>query len=210
MWKWKVNLKLRIASLWLPEYLLVQELNRVAKMTIDGLDNLLRKYAPEALNVINKDKMPMEGNLEERRTKMAADHNIRVDALIKSLGYDKAIKIGRESMFRVGQKLGREAKNRLNVGDNIQDLILAARILYKVLGIEFRVERQKDKTLLLVQRCALARYYSPETCMVLSAADEGVVRGLNERVDLIFKERITENAPECIAQIQLEDMRKKV
>lgn len=199
-----MSLKLRIASLWLPKSLLRQELDRVAEVTIDGLDKLLEKHAPEALNAINEDKMTMEGGLEERRSTMAAAHNIRVNALITSLGYDKAIKIGRKSMFRAGQKMGREAKKQLNVGDSIQDLILAARILYKVLGIEFRVEKQKDKTFLLVHRCALAENYSPETCMVLSAADEGVVHGLNQQVNLIFEEKITENAPECIARIEIE------
>ena len=37
--------------------------------------------------------------------------------------------------------------------------------------------------------------------MILSAADEGVVHGLNENMGMHFKERITEGVSECIACI---------
>jgi hypothetical protein len=40
---------------------------------------------------------------------------------------------------------------------------------------------------------------------VLSGADEGVVSGLNSQVEMIFKEKITEGAPACIAAIELKN-----
>jgi hypothetical protein len=89
----------------------------------------------------------------------------------------------------------------LGVGSSFHDLETAAKILYKILGINFKIENKEGNVIMVVNRCALSKYYSPEACMVLSAADEGVVRGLNENMNMQFKERITEGASECIACI---------
>ena len=144
----------------------------------------------------------MEGNLEQRRALMAEGHNARVNALIGVLGYEKAMEVGRTALFKAGYTLGLEARGRLGVSENIQDTIKAARILYKVLGIEFKVEKLEKDMVLRVKRCSLATSYSPETCRMMSAADEGVVHGLNENINMLFKKRITEGAKECTACIK--------
>ena len=54
---------------------------------------------------------------------------------------------------------------------------------------------------MIVNRCDLSKYYSHEVCIILSAADEGVVHGLNENMNMQFKKRITEGASECTACI---------
>lgn len=201
-----MSLKLRIASFWIPESLLIKELDRVAKLTISELDKVLKEYAGDSHFLGTEDYM-LNGDITERRAAMAAAHNVRVNALVNAIGYNKAIKIGREAMFRAGERLGQDARGRFGVGESRQDLILAARILYKVLGIDFEVKEQNGNIILLIQRCALANYYLLETCKVLSAADEGVVRGLNENFTMAFRERITEGAPECIAIIELKDLK---
>lgn len=192
-----MSIRLKIASFWLPDFILKRELDNVAMKTIGGLDDLLKQYVPGT--VINEEILG--GNLEERRSIMANAHNKRVKILIQELGHEKAVKIGRNVMFEVGYKLGQEARRKLGARNSFEDLELAARILYKVLGIEFKIENKDGNIIMVINRCALSKYYSPESCMILSAADEGVVRGLNENMGMQFKERITEGAHECIACI---------
>lgn len=192
-----MSIRLKIASFWLPDFILKRELDNVAMKTIGGLDDLLKQYVPGT--VINEEILG--GNLEERRSIMANAHNKRVKILIQELGHEKAVKIGRNVMFEVGYKLGQEARRKLGARNSFEDLELAARILYKVLGIEFKIKNKDGNMIMVINRCSLSKYYSPESCMILSAADEGVVRGLNENMGMQFKERITDGAHECIACI---------
>ncbi len=195
-----MNLKLRIASIWVPEFLLIREINRVAKVTITCLNQLLMNYAAE--NNISREEVVLKGNIKERRWIMANAQNIRVKALISALGCEEATRIGREALFKAGLQLGYEARARLGVSDSLKDLLRAARVLYRVLGIKFRVEEQNTNSLMMVTKCALSKYYTLETCRVLSAADEGVVQGLNKNFSIKFTERITEGSSHCIACIK--------
>ncbi|MCZ3366071.1 MULTISPECIES: L-2-amino-thiazoline-4-carboxylic acid hydrolase [Methanobacterium] len=196
-----MSFRLKLASIWLPDFILRRELDNVSRKTINGLDDLLKEYAPSKMETFIKNHEISKGKLGQRRSSMAMAHNKRVKILIQELGCEKAVKIGRKSMFEVGFKLGQEARRKLGVGDNFNDLELAAGILYKILGIEFKIENKEGNMFMIVNRCSLSKYYSPESCMILSAADEGVVYGLNKNMGMRFKERITEGAPECIACI---------
>jgi hypothetical protein len=198
-----MGLRLRLASLWLPGPLLVRELERIAERTTAALDSLLEDHAPESLREIRRvEETPATGSLEQRRAAMAVAQNARVEALVGAIGREEAIRLGRSSLHEVGVGLGREVRRRLGVGDDPMDLVRAARLLYRVLGIGFRVEWQGgDKAVLLVDRCALAESYSDEACLVLSAVDEGVVRGLSPRLGMSFEERIAAGAPRCVACI---------
>lgn len=150
----------------------------------------------------------IKGNLEESRALMAAGHNLRVKALVTSLGLEKAIDVGRAQMFKAGYKIGCEARQRLGVGENIEDTIAAARILYKVLGIKFQVENGQNM-ILRVNSCSLAIQYNPETCKIMSATDKGVLNGLNSNMDMEFMDRITEGAKVCTACINLKNSGEK-
>lgn len=195
-----MNIKIKLLSIWTPQFLLIRELNRVAEVTTECLDEVLKEYSPKSLN--HPPNLVMEGDLDDRRALMAECHNTLVNALIESLGYENAMEVGRNTLFRAGYKLGLETRERLGLnGENLQDTIKAAELMYKVLGIEFEVEKLGKNMVLRVKRCALADHYSPETCRMMSAADEGVVHGLNENMNMSFKKRITEGAKECEACI---------
>lgn len=196
-----MSIRLKIASFWLPDFIKKKELDKVANNTIKGLKDVLKQYAPQKIEEINKKDVNLKGKMEERRERMAKIHNDYVKMLIEELGYENAIKIGRNAMFKVGYGLGQEARQKLGVRNDFKDLELAAKILYKILGIEFKIENKDKNIIMIVNRCALSKYYSPEACRVLSAADEGVVRGLNENMNMQFKERITDGASECLACI---------
>lgn len=200
-----MNIKLRILSIWFPKFILIRELDKTSRLTNRCLDRLLIRYSiippPLGKNI--------KGSIEERRFLMAAGHNLRVKALVKSLGLEKAIEVGRAQMFRAGYIMGCEARQRLGVGENIEDTIAAARILYKVLGIKFQVEKQGKNMILRVNSCSLALQYTPETCKIMSAADKGVLNGLNSNMDMEFVDRITEGAKECTACINLKSSGEK-
>ena len=192
-----MSIRLKIASLGLPDFILKKELDNVARKTTEGLNAALKQYAHE---IVEKDEV-LKGNMDERRSIMAKAHNERVKILIQELGYQKAVKIGRTTMFKVGYELGREARRKLGIGSDFKDLELAAGILYKILGIEFKIENKDENIFMVVTKCALSKHYSPEACIIISAADEGVVRGINENMNMQFKERITEGASGCVACI---------
>ncbi len=196
-----MSIRLKIASFWLPDFILKRELNNVARKTTNGLDNVLEQYVPEKMEEINNKDDILKGKIDERRAAMSKSHNNRVQVLIEELGYEKAVKVGRKAMFNVGHDLGQQARDKLGVGNSFKDLESAAKILYKILGIDFKIEDNGENLIMIVNRCALSKYYSPEACIILSAADEGVVQGLNKNMKMEFKERITEGASECKACI---------
>ncbi|MBZ2164883.1 hypothetical protein [Methanobacterium spitsbergense] len=196
-----MSIKLRLISKWIPEFILIKELDRLSDLTNNHLEMLLNRYSVSPQFI----EKPSNGKLEERRAIMAASHNLHVNALIEVLGFEKALEIGRKEMFKAGYELGCEAKKRLGVGSDIKDALVAARILYKVLGIKFSIEENEQTVLLLVKYCALANHYTPETCKIMSAADEGVLKGLNEKMDMKFFKRITEGSKNCKACINIEN-----
>ena len=191
-----MSIRLRAASAWMPRFLMAREVDRIRARTNEALDALLSRNRLE----VPKD----EGggaNLEERRKAMALDHRRRVEALVDGLGHERAVELGRETLYRTGQELGRDARARLGVKDSKDDLLLAALVLYRILGIEFTVSGE----VLEVRRCALSEHYSPDTCLVLSAVDEGVVSGLSPRARMRFEKRLVDEYPMCVARISLEE-----
>jgi len=196
-----MSIKLFLLSIWIPEFILIRELERTYDLTNQYLDNLLNSNSVKP-PLVDRNLM---GNLDERRAMMASGHNLRVKALVDALGSEKALEEGRAEMFKAGYKMGCEVRKRLGLGENIQDTMLAARILYRVLGIKFTIEKYNKNILMHVKSCALASLYTPETCRIMSAADEGVLKGLNEKMDLKFMKRITEGAEECTACVNIKN-----
>lgn len=199
-----MNIKLRILSLWFPEFMQIRELEKTSEYTNNCLDKLLKNH-----HISPPDKVHSKGSIDERRANMAVGHNKRVKILVDVLGHEKALKLGKEQMFRAGCVMGSEARERLGVGEKIEDTIAAAHILYKVLGIDFTVENNGNDLILRVHSCELAKSYTPDTCIIMSAADKGVLNGLNSKLDLEFKKRITEGTKECTACINIDIGEKK-
>jgi L-2-amino-thiazoline-4-carboxylic acid hydrolase len=194
-----MGLKLRLLSWWTPQWFLKRGLNELAYSTINGLEELLIKQEIKFDKIVISNIL--RGNFQERRRTMANLQNQLVKTMLETLGHDKTMKLGREAMFKEGLALGCKFKKMLGVGNSLEDLISAASILYKVLGIKFSLKRKNNGMVMVVNNCVLAEYYNPDTCRVLSAADEGVVQGLNPNLKMEFQERITEGAPCCVAPI---------
>ncbi|HTR98701.1 MAG TPA: hypothetical protein VML00_03060 [Bacteroidota bacterium] len=71
-----------------------------------------------------------------------------------------------------------------------------ARRFYGYIGIDMEATPRGDITF---RSCAFSRYFTPETCAVVSALDSGMIAGLAGEGDLTFSSRITEGAPCCRA-----------
>jgi hypothetical protein len=204
-----MGLRLRVLCRWTPNWVLSRELDHVSRVTADALKSLIATYAPNNLtqngNVTHSSK-----TVEEKRSLMAAEHAMLVEALATAIGREETLQLAREVLFKVGQNLGMESRGKLGVGSDPKDLIRAATILYRVIGIEFNIESSdRTRATLVVDRCALSQHYSELTCKVLSATDEGVVKGLNPHVNMVFKEVLTSGCPKCRAQIEFMKPRNK-
>ncbi len=163
---------------------------------------LLEEKAPKSAVAAKAKLKSLRGTLRDRRAIMAANHLALIRELVETVGEDEATMLGREAMFSVGRELGVEAKKRLGVRETTEDMLLAARVLYRVLGIDFEAEEAPDSFRLLIHRCALAEHYSGSTCRVLSAADEGVVSGLSPGVCMRFECIQGGGQPMCVARIR--------
>jgi hypothetical protein len=169
------------------------------------LEALLSKYSTNNKEEKTKKEATSKGSIEQRRDSMALKHANLVNSLVEVLGKEEAIRLGREAMFKIGEKLGRETGQKLGVGKSLKDLTKAAKILYRILGIEFEVELQNpSNAVLIVNRCALAANYSELTCQILSATDEGTIKGLNQNMKMSFTQKMTSGLPECKAKIKFE------
>lgn len=198
-----MGLRLRLTSL-LPAWAMRAELARVARETTGALDALLEEHAPQELARIRLAEGPVGGGMRALRAAMAVAHRVRVAALVDALGHDEAICRGRRVLRPVGRSLGAEMRARLGVGDTAGDLALAARVLYRLMGIHFCFRADTDGGRLEVYRCALAEHYAETTCRVLNAVDEGVVQGLCPRARMRFLARLTGGCPRCIARVDLD------
>ena len=196
-----VSLKLLLASVWLPNYIIKDEIDKIATTTTDALRSLLEEEAPGELQRVSMEIKTLSGSIEERRAVMAANHSVLLEALSDGIGRDRAVEVGREALFEVGVRLGEESRRRLGVGDSVEDLLAAARVMYGVLGIRFTVKEEGGEYLIEVYRCPLSKRYSEFTCTVTSAIDEGVFRGLNPRASMSFKRKITSGFPTCMAYV---------
>jgi hypothetical protein len=100
-------------------------------------------------------------------------------------------------MSRNAYRLGAMLRRRLGVCTR-HDALRAARIAYRMLGIDLRATTGGG---VVVERCAFADRYSPRVCRVMSSLDAGLIAGLTEGGRLRFSERITEGRPRCLATI---------
>jgi len=162
-------LRLLLASIWLPGFVQKSEVDRVAAMTIDALRSVLEQAASSELDKVYTQIKTPSGSIENRRAVMAANHNLLLQTLSDGVGHDKAVELGRETLFKIGISLGEELRGRLGVGDSVEDLLTTARVMYRILGISFTVKGEDGGHRIEVHRCALSEHYSEFTCTVLSA-----------------------------------------
>jgi hypothetical protein len=199
-----VGLRLQILGWWTPKYIIRKELVNVSDLTTTALQYLVAQYTPQELT--DNTKQQTSKSIQEQRAKMAQTHAKLVEKLEASLGHEKAVILGRKALFSVGENLGKQTRSKLGVSDNPRDLTKAAKILYRVLGIKFHLEwLDKSNAEAIIDRCALSEHYSKLTCEVLSATDEGVIKGLQPNVNMKFREYMTSGCKNCRADLHFNE-----
>jgi hypothetical protein len=186
---------------WTPSYVIRRELANLSNKTGAALQLLLDKYAPQTTF---KPTPITSKTIEAQRITMAQNHVKMVEALEAGVGHEKAVSLGRAALLSMGEILGKQTRLKLGVGDSHKDLTMAARILYRVLGINFQLKWLDDSNgEVTIDHCALAERYSELTCQVLSATDEGVIKGLQPNVQLKFSKYMTSGCGKCKAALTL-------
>jgi predicted ArsR family transcriptional regulator len=196
-----MSFRLAIANFYLTKRMIRKELLHVEQVTDSALDKAIRA------NIPGHEPSALAANdvgLEELRDRMARGHKERVAILVEALGREKAVEVARLALYHAGMQLGKEARAKLGVRDKPRDLQKAARVLYRVLGIEFTMNHYEGRGEMHVHRCALARQYDSLTCSALCATDEGVVHGLSDRAQLKFTEHLTSGRSDCVAEFRFE------
>jgi hypothetical protein len=194
-----MNLKLMLAAKALPKRIIKQELFFIAESTVSLLNILLREHTLATDTGIRLDK---NQTLPCLRKNMALTHVLQVKRLVEKIGLEKTLLYGREKLNALGIRLGQAFKQELSIGSDIRDALYAAKIMYRILAIKFKLNWiSENKAWLYVTKCALADYYSKHTCAVLCAADEGVVSGINKALTLKFESYLTQGNPFCRAEL---------
>lgn len=174
-----MNIRLTLALVFIPAHLKRKKLAELFRRTgwafqtetppLNGLTRtaMLQKYA--------------------RFTKEQAEKALR-----KSQDADAA----RARMFQTAHELGHQTGKSLNISTR-EEFMAAARILYRILGIDFRGNAGGDIT---VRKCFFSKFYSPQVCRLISALDEGILAGLAGGGMLEFTQRLTEGKDGCRAR----------
>jgi hypothetical protein len=200
-----MGLRLLILGWWTPKYIIRKELKNISDQTTTALKALLSKNTIKEFNIENQKQQPAK-SIKQQRTVMAQTQSKLVETIEAAIGREETVRLGREAMFSVGQELGKQTRVKLGISDNPKDLTKAAKILYRVLGIEFHLEwLDNSNAKAIIDRCALAEQYSKLTCEVLSATDEGVIKGLQPNVTMKFGEFMTSGCKNCRADIQFNE-----
>jgi hypothetical protein len=101
-----------------------------------------------------------------------------------------------ERLFQGGRELGERIRRIFMIG-TIEDATSAMIILYNTI----RIHARSKGCAMTVSSCYFSSVYSPETCGVLSALDDGIFTGLSGGGRLRFSRRITDGSACCRADI---------
>jgi len=177
-----MKLLLHLARLYVPYFIRKQKLRELCELTAEAfqieppsirglkLEESLRRYARFSAEKAEEALKQPEGIIP-----------------LKARLYQNA--------FRMGEALRKSLGIRTR-----SDVILASRVLYRILKIECTVDLSSEVT---IGNCFFSPYYTPQVCEILSSLDEGVLAGLSGGGKLMFRERITEGKPCCRATLTL-------
>ncbi|HVO78309.1 MAG TPA: hypothetical protein VMS79_05520 [Methanomassiliicoccales archaeon] len=200
-----MSFRLRLVSLYFGQSAQRSNLLAVEQMTNSTLDSVLKQnvsgYKPPVLESVGRD-------LEAIRLRMAKGHKERIRILTGAIGKEKGIEVARAALFEAGRTLGEGARSRLGVKETKEDLELAARLIYRILGIDIEMIFDDAGGEMRVTRCTLSKEYDEEACIIMSATDEGMISGLSGRTTMKFKDHIPGGALCCTARIEFKESEK--
>ncbi|MBP1660249.1 MAG: hypothetical protein H6P95_1441 [Candidatus Aminicenantes bacterium] len=174
-----VNLRLCLARLYLPAGPRRRKLEELLRLTARAFGE-----APPSVEGLS---------LEGLRRRYAEFSREMAD---RALARPEGLTMIERRLFDEADRLGHEIAKELGVS-TLPEVLTAARILYRGLGIDFRGDRQGD---IVIRRCSFSRHYSPDVCRLMSSLDAGLLSGLAGGGELEFTGRLTEGASCCRAR----------
>jgi len=114
------------------------------------------------------------------------------------------LKTIQDKLYRHSYELGNSYRKKFHIA-TLTEAMDACKILYRILGIDFRSSEDGTIKILL---CYFSPYYSASTCRLLSFLDAGLMAGLSGGAQLIFSQRITEGFHCCSAEIIMDEKKK--
>ena len=175
-----MKLFLRIVQTFLPAFLRKKELKNLFEVTASALGCV----APST------DGM----SVEECLAAYARFTRNEVDKLLES---GAMARIARERLFRAAREVGRRYRSLFGVS-TMGEAAEVERFLYRCLAIDFEQTSPHEITM---HKCFFSRFYSVDTCRIVSALDDGLFDGLSGGGRLLFTRRITEGNDCCKATV---------
>jgi hypothetical protein len=174
-----MNLRLIFLARFVPECIKTAKIKELFKLTAAA-------FEVEAPDLSGK-------KYEELLRVYACFAKAESDKILKNTGKTAEVRGRlRKRAVATGLRLKHELKIK-----SFDDVLVASRIFYRILGIEFRGDTSGNIT---IRTCFFSSYFSPENCRLISALDEGVAEGLSQG-ELKFTQRITENTNCCKATL---------
>ncbi len=178
-----MNLLLLIAEKHIPVYVKKKELYKLVQLTASAFSS-----QPPMLKGLAYDVCLKEYALF---TKKCADHLGSNDEHIKTVQF---------KLFQQAFDYGKAWRKRFSLCNENQ-VMRAAKVLYRAIGIEFN---GSDQGTVEISKCLFSQYYSPATCRIISSLDAGIMAGLAGGGVLFFQQRITEGSDRCMARFEKE------
>jgi hypothetical protein len=173
-----VNLRLALAGIYLPRSVRKRELLGLFALTADAFEVPLPAFAGLSIG----EALELYARWTNEQSARAAADSPRA-AHVRMRLRERAIEFGSRIRRRLGLRTPAE-------------VMRAGRLLYRFLRIDFQGSEPGD---ILIRRCSFSRAYTPETCALMGALDEGMLIGLSDGGRLEFSARITERSDACRA-----------
>ncbi|MBN1224626.1 MAG: hypothetical protein JXB23_15360 [Candidatus Aminicenantes bacterium] len=123
------------------------------------------------------------------------------DKTIKAIESGEDVAALKNRLYRNAWRLGGNIREDFKI-KNLADVMAVSRILYRILGIDFRGNRKGEVE---IRKCFFSPFYSGQICRIISSLDEGMLAGLSDGGRLSFEQRITEGKDCCRALLSLEE-----
>lgn len=101
-------------------------------------------------------------------------------------------------LYQGARELGAIQHTRFRI-HTVRDVMAMGRVLYRVLGIDFRGDAQGE---IVIKHCYFSRFYTSQSCQIMSAMDRGLFDGLMGGGQLQFSARITDGQATCQARLR--------
>jgi hypothetical protein len=101
-----------------------------------------------------------------------------------------------QRLYQRARELGAVQRRHFRI-HTVTDVMAMGRALYRILGIDFRGDARGQ---VVVTRCYFSRFYSSQSCRIMSAMDRGLFDGLSGGGQLQFSARITDGQAHCRAR----------